>query len=70
MPDWIRMTLDVPGDLSDLVSGLLFESGTTGIEVADAEDRTHVRMTAYFKDETGRDAAAAALMEGAARICK
>jgi ribosomal protein L11 methyltransferase len=61
MADWIRLTLDVPGDLSDLVSGLLFEAGTTGIEVVDAEDRTHVRMTAYFRDGKARDLASGAL---------
>lgn len=46
---WTRLTLEVPGDLSDLVSGLLFESGTCGIQVEDGSDRTHVRLSAYFE---------------------
>lgn len=61
MPEWTKITLDVPGDLSDLVSGLLFEAGTSGIEVEDGADRTHVRMSAYFESEEGRAAAVAAL---------
>ncbi|OGG55456.1 MAG: hypothetical protein A3F84_01470 [Candidatus Handelsmanbacteria bacterium RIFCSPLOWO2_12_FULL_64_10] len=61
MSMWTKLTLDVPGDLSDLVSGLLFEAGTSGIEVEDGADRTHVRMSAYFEREEGRAAATAAL---------
>ncbi|MSS73191.1 MAG: 50S ribosomal protein L11 methyltransferase [Candidatus Latescibacteria bacterium] len=61
MPEWTKITLDVPGDLSDLVSGLLFEAGTSGIQVEDGADRTHVRMSAYFERPEGRDAAMAAL---------
>lgn len=61
MPTWTKLILDVPGDLSDLVSGLLFEAGTSGIEVEDGPDRTHVRMSAYFERAEGRAAAMAAL---------
>jgi ribosomal protein L11 methyltransferase len=61
MSTWTKLTLDVPGDLSDLVSGLLFEAGTSGIEVEDGADRTRVRMSAYFEREEGRAAATAAL---------
>ncbi len=51
------MTLNVPGDLSDLVSCLLFEAGTNGIQVEDGEDRTWVRMAAYFEKKEGSIAA-------------
>jgi len=61
MSIWTKLTLDVPGDLSDLVSGLLFEAGTSGIEVEDGADRTHVRMSAYFERAERRAAATAAL---------
>lgn len=61
MPAWTKLTLEVPGDLSDLVSGLLFESGTSGIEVQDGADRTHVRLSAYFENAGQRETATAAL---------
>ena len=63
MKSWTKITLDVPGDLSDLVSGLLFESGTSGIEVEDGADRTHVRMSAYFENAGQRETATAALSQ-------
>lgn len=63
MSSWTKLTLEVPGDLSDLVSGLLFESGTSGIEVEDGPDRTHVRMSAYFESAEQRNAATAALSQ-------
>ena len=51
--EWTKVTLNVPGDLSDLVSCLLFEAGTNGIQVEDGEDRTWVRMEAYFEKKEG-----------------
>ena len=63
MSSWTKLTLDVPGDLSDLVSGLLFESGPSGIEVEHGPDRTRVRMSAYFENAEQRNDATAALSQ-------
>ena len=48
MASWFQLTVDVPADLLDVVSGFLFDLGCSGLQVDDGPDPSRARLTAYF----------------------
>ena len=54
MNSWYQLTVQTPVESSDRLSSLLFDLGSSGLEVGDPADDTTVSLTAYFSGETNR----------------
>ncbi len=61
MSAWFQFLLEVPSDLSDLVSGVLFDLGSSGLQVEDGTDSRCVCLRAYFAPTGDREQVVAAL---------
>ena len=49
MESWFKLSLEVPSDLSDLASGLLFDLNTAGLQVEDGHTAGWTLLSAYFQ---------------------
>ena len=54
LSSWFHLTVQIPATQSDRLSSLMFDLGSSGLEVDDSEVAS-VRLTAYFPKDAGRD---------------
>ena len=64
MDTWFQFSLEIPSDLVDLVSGVLFDLDSCGQQVEDGADIRHVRLTAFFPSTVDREEVTATLRRG------
>ena len=64
MDTWFHLSLEIPADLVDPVSGVLFDLESCGQQLEDGADARQVRLTAFFPSTAGREEVAAALRRG------
>jgi ribosomal protein L11 methyltransferase len=65
---WFELSVHVPISKSDRISSILFDLGSSGLEVDDTSRADSVELKAYFSAESGRETVMAALNEALVNV--